>query len=58
MDKNKQIVVCCLVYHNHPGFWIIINKNDINKCCELIKEERLIREKLIQEESDGMQLRK
>lgn len=54
MDKNKEIVCCCIVYHKSPGFWIIINKNDIIKCWELILEERKHREILIDEEKRFM----
>lgn len=50
MDKDKEVVTCNLVYHGHPGFWIIINKSDICRCWELLIEARETREKLIEEE--------
>lgn len=50
LDINKELVTCNLVYHGHPGFWIIINKNDIIRCCELIVESRIKRELLIKED--------
>jgi len=50
LDRDKQVVCCSLVYHRSPGFWIIINKNDIIKCWDLILLEREYREELIREE--------
>lgn len=52
LDYKKEVVCCALVYHGSPGFWIVIDKNDITKCWKLILEEREFREKLIQEEKD------
>lgn len=50
MDSKKEIVCCALVYHGSPGFWMVINKNDIKRCWELILDEREYRLKLLQEE--------
>jgi len=50
LDKDKEVVCCCLVYHRSPGFWIVIDKNDIVKCWDLILLEREHRDRLIQEE--------
>jgi len=52
LDRKKEIVCCSLVYHGSPGFWIIINKNDIVKCWDLILEERKHREILLSEEQE------
>ena len=50
MDAKREIVTCNLVYHGHRGFWVIINRNDIIRCWELIIEAREIRNRLLQEE--------
>lgn len=50
MDKNKKVVTVNLVHHGHPGFYIIIDINDIIECSNLILEERKIRESLLNEE--------
>lgn len=50
LDRDKKVVTCNLIYHGHQGFWVIINKNDIIKCWDLILESRIKREKLIKEE--------
>lgn len=52
LDRDKELAVCALVYHGHPGFWIVINKYEIKRCWELIGEARIQREKLIEEEAD------
>lgn len=54
MDIKREIVTCNLVYHGHRGFWVIINRNDIAKCWELILEAREIRNKLLAEEGLGV----
>ena len=51
MDKNKKVVTVNLVHHGHPGFYIIINKNEIPLCRQLILEERKIRESLLLDEA-------
>jgi hypothetical protein len=50
LDRDKELVTCNVVYHGHKGFWIIINKNDICRCWELIKLERNNRDKLLKKE--------
>lgn len=52
LDRNKEVVCCSLVYHSSPGFWIVIHKDDIIKCWELIVIEREYRERLLAEEDD------
>jgi len=52
LDRGKEIVTCNLVYHGYPGFWIIIDKNNIVRCCELILQSRIKRENLIKEEEE------
>ena len=52
LDRDKELAVCALVYHGHPGFWVIINKNEIKRCWELIGEARIRREELIAEEAE------
>jgi hypothetical protein len=52
LDRHKAGVTCNFVYHGHPGFWIMINKNFITKCWKLILEERKFREELIKEEEE------
>jgi len=50
LDRNKEVVTVNLVHHDHPGFYIIININDIVRCSELILESRIKRERLLEEE--------
>lgn len=50
LDKHKKIAHCAICSHGRPGFWIIIDKNDIIKWWPLVLEARIIREKMINQE--------
>lgn len=47
LDKNKQVAHCAICSHGRPGFWVIINKNDITKWWQLVLEARIERKRLI-----------
>lgn len=50
LDRDKKAVTVNLVYHGCPGFYIVMNINDILTCENLILEARVNRERLLKEE--------
>jgi hypothetical protein len=52
LDRHKKIAHCIIFHHGKKGFWIIINKNDIQEWWELVLEARIERERLIKEEEE------
>lgn len=50
-DKDKKVVSCTFVYHNHHGFWVVMRFSQLKLWWDCILEARKERERLLAEEN-------